>query len=91
MALLEAMAHAMVVVATGVGDIPKVVENGVNGLLVAPGQPQELARALGEVMRKPERARAMAWKAREQIEESFAMEAYAMALRDIYAGLCSEK
>jgi glycosyltransferase involved in cell wall biosynthesis len=46
MALLEAMAYGMAVVATAVGGIPEVVEDGVDGLLVAPERPDVLAEAL---------------------------------------------
>lgn len=46
MTLLEAMAYGTAVVATRVGGIPELVEDGVSGLLVPPGQPQALADAL---------------------------------------------
>jgi glycosyltransferase involved in cell wall biosynthesis len=49
MALLEAMAHGLPVITTPVGGIPDAVTDGVEGLLVQPGEKEQLARAL-EVM-----------------------------------------
>ncbi|MBA3866217.1 MAG: glycosyltransferase family 4 protein, partial [Solirubrobacterales bacterium] len=46
MALLEAMAYGMAVLATDVGGIPEVVDSGVEGLLVAPEDPAALAEGL---------------------------------------------
>ena len=46
MVLIEAMAMGKPVVATRVGGIPEIVEDGVNGLLVPPGDVPALARAL---------------------------------------------
>lgn len=50
MALLEAMAYGMSVIATAVGGIPEVVEAGVDGLLVEPDNPQALADALCQLV-----------------------------------------
>ncbi|WP_319445964.1 MULTISPECIES: glycosyltransferase family 4 protein [unclassified Mycobacterium] len=46
MAILEAMAHGVVPVTTPVGAIPEVITDGVDGLLVAPGDAEQLAAAL---------------------------------------------
>lgn len=46
MAILEAMAHGVVPLATPVGGIPDAVTDDVDGLLVRPGKPAELAAAL---------------------------------------------
>lgn len=46
MAILEAMAHGVVPVTTPVGGIPDAVTDGIDGLLVAPGQTAQLAEAL---------------------------------------------
>jgi glycosyltransferase involved in cell wall biosynthesis len=46
MALAEAMSYGLPVVATTAGAIPELIENGVNGLLVRPGDSEDLARAI---------------------------------------------
>lgn len=45
-AVLEAMAAKVPVIATNVGAIPEIIESGVNGLVVPPGDPETLARAI---------------------------------------------
>ena len=45
-AILEAMAHSLPIVASAVGGIPRVITNGVDGLLVPPGRPEEIADAV---------------------------------------------
>jgi glycosyltransferase involved in cell wall biosynthesis len=44
--LLEAMAAGLPVIATGVGGVPEVLENGRSGMLVPYGDPSALAAAL---------------------------------------------
>lgn len=49
-ALMEAMTLGLPVVSTAVGGVPDAVSNGVEGLLVPPGQPAQLADALQRVL-----------------------------------------
>jgi len=46
LSLLEAMQAGVPIIATKVGGIPEVIKPGYNGLLVAPGNPKELASAI---------------------------------------------
>ncbi len=57
--LVEAMAKRLPVVATAVGGVPEVVDDGQTGLLVPPRSPDALARALGELAADPDRRRRM--------------------------------
>lgn len=68
LSMLEAMAEAVPVVATRVGGIPEIVQSGVNGLLVPPGDPQALSQAILACLEDPSRARAMAASAQKSIE-----------------------
>lgn len=57
--LLEAMAAGVPVVASDIVGYRAVVASGRQGVLVPPGQPAELARSLGELLRNPQQRRAM--------------------------------
>ena len=53
---LEAMAYALPCVGTNVGAIPELVEDGVTGRTVPPGEVPALAAALRDLAADPERA-----------------------------------
>ena len=66
-ALLEAMAHGCPVVATSVGGIPQLVEDGRTGLLVPPGDPAALRTAIEALLDDPELGRQLGQAARERV------------------------
>jgi glycosyltransferase involved in cell wall biosynthesis len=69
--LVEAMAAGTPVVATGVSGIPELVQDGVNGLLVRPEDPEALADALLRVHRDSELAECLRSAARETVSRRF--------------------
>lgn len=58
--IVEGMLAAKPVVATDAGGVREIVENGVTGVLVRPGCPEELAVAVTSLLGNPERANALA-------------------------------
>jgi len=86
MALLEAMAYGMAAVATEVGGIPEVVDDGVDGLLVAGEDPVALAAALTGLAADPERRQRLGAAARARAESLDANEV-AGRLDSLYASL----
>lgn len=73
--LLEAMACARPVVATAVGGIPDVVEDGVTGLLVPPRNPQALARTIARLAGSPGWAATLGAAARRRVLSRHSWEA----------------
>jgi glycosyltransferase involved in cell wall biosynthesis len=71
---IEAGAAARPIVATAVDGTCEVVEHEHTGLLVPPGDPAALARAICRLLADPERARTMGQAARRRVCEHFSLE-----------------
>jgi len=87
MSLLEAMALSRPVVASDVGGIPEVIQHGINGLLVPPGDDDALARACLELLRNREYAARLGARARQTVEQAFSHERSGAALLNVYRSL----
>jgi glycosyltransferase involved in cell wall biosynthesis len=85
MALLEAMSWGLPVITTPVGGIPQAVQHEANGLLVAPGNIEQLAAALCTALANPELCQTLGTAARRTIEEHFHRERSLEQLGRIYA------
>jgi glycosyltransferase involved in cell wall biosynthesis len=72
--LAEAQSQGLASVATRVSGIPELIEHGRTGMLVAPGSPEELAHALGELIADPVRRRALGEAGRHRVSERFGLE-----------------
>jgi glycosyltransferase involved in cell wall biosynthesis len=87
MALLEAQASGLPVVAGASGGVCGIVANRETGLLVPPGDPVALAAALRPLIRDPGRRAAMGAAARERVRREHDLPAAASRLRAILARL----
>jgi glycosyltransferase involved in cell wall biosynthesis len=70
-AVMEAMSMARPVVASAVGGIPDLVEDGVHGRLVPPADAERLADAIRAVLDAPEDSRAAGRRARQRVLDRF--------------------
>jgi alpha-maltose-1-phosphate synthase len=84
---LEAMACETAVVASGVGGIPEVVENGVTGTLVPPADPAALAAAINALLADPARAAAYGREGRRRVVRDFAWPSIARQTAALYERL----
>ena len=88
--LLEAMASRLPVIASRVGDVPNIIEDGVAGILVEPGDVDGLTRALRRLFRSTEAERmAMGSKARALVEERYCIQDIAQRYARIYASVAA--
>ncbi len=87
---LEAMACEAPVVASAVGGILEVVEDGKTGVLVPPAQPEALAAALGRLLANPALAREMGRAGRRRVEDEFAWTSVAERTEQVYADAIAE-
>jgi glycosyltransferase involved in cell wall biosynthesis len=85
--LAEALYLGRPVVASRAGGIPEIVDDGVDGVLVAPGDPAALADALERLLAdEPRRAR-LAGAGREKVRRRFGFEAMVRAYEGLYERL----
>ena len=86
-AILEAMAMGRPVVATKVGGVPEVVEDGVTGLLVPPADSASLAGAIVTLAKSPDLRRAMGNAGARRVHEHFHVAKMTRQIEAVYEGL----
>jgi glycosyltransferase involved in cell wall biosynthesis len=89
--MLEAMACGLPVVASRVGGIPEVVDEGVQGLLVPVGDGDALAAALARYAQDAGLRTTHGVAARARVEDRFSLRAMVAAYGALYDGLCRNK
>jgi sugar transferase (PEP-CTERM/EpsH1 system associated) len=89
--LLEAMASGLPVVASRVGGIPELVQDGATGTLVPAGDPEQLALALASYVSDSARVRLHGLAGRARVEQHYSIAAMLASYLALYDGLCKTK
>lgn len=87
LALLEAMASRVPVVATRVGGNPELIEDGISGILVPPRDPIQLAEAIQKLLGDLTLRRRLSARAREVVEQKFSEDHILQKLLSLYRGV----
>ncbi len=82
--VIEAQAAGVPVVATSVGGVVDIIEDGVNGLLVPPADPQLMAEAVIKLLRDRDLAADMAEEAYKKVKEKYTLEMMVKSTLDVY-------
>jgi glycosyltransferase involved in cell wall biosynthesis len=82
--MLEAMGLGVPIVATSVGSIPKVLQDGSSAWLISPGDAEALSRALASALADPTEARRRANRAHEAYLERYSLEAMGRRYAAVY-------
>jgi glycosyltransferase involved in cell wall biosynthesis len=85
--VLEAFAAGVPVVATAVGGTPEIVQDGVNGRLVSPGEPTQLADRIRDVLTDDAERNAMGARGRRRVLDEFTFEAQARHYLQLFGEL----
>ena len=91
MAILEGMASGCALVATAVGEVPRVVSDGVTGRLVPAEDVVSLAEAILEMLGDAGRRRQMGVAAREVVARDFSAAAMTASYIELYKRACSDR
>lgn len=89
--VIEAMAASVAPVVTDVGGSAELVVDEVSGLVVQPGDAEQLATAIGRLYADPDLAQALGQAARRRIDEGFRVETTIERHAELYARLAEEK
>ena len=90
LSIVEAMASGLPVVATRTEGAREIIEDGVNGLLVAVGDNEQMASLTLALVKDEARRRELGARAKERAQSRFGLERMASAVEQVYSEAVSE-
>ncbi len=91
LAMLEAMACGLPVVATNSGETYKTIRDGWNGLLVRPRDPVDLAEKILRILNDPELARRLGENARRTVLERYSLRCFGKEMLKVFSSALGDK
>lgn len=88
---VEAMMHGKPIISSDVGGIPEVVRHRVDGVLVAPGDPDQLAEAIDRMLSDHAERAAMGTAARERFERHLGIDVAARRLDAVMSSIAARR
>lgn len=88
--LMEAMAAGRAVIATDITGVPELVDDGVSGFLVPPGDPAAFAARMAEVAQDPDLRRRLGQAGKARVREAFDVHVEAARIGSLFAGTAGE-
>lgn len=86
-AITEAMASGLPVIVSAGGGAEEVVQNGINGLIVAPKDPGATAKAIISLLKNKSKAKKLAQAGQKDVKQKFSLEQYISNYEQIYSEL----
>jgi glycosyltransferase involved in cell wall biosynthesis len=90
LSMAEAMGAGLPIIASRVGALSELIEDGVTGTLVPPGNVPALYRAILEKLEYPEKAQALADAGKESVHQRFSWDQSAQQMTEIYQAVLDE-
>jgi glycosyltransferase involved in cell wall biosynthesis len=84
----EAMSHGVPVIASRIGALADLIEDGVDGLLFEPGDPHDLARRVARLWADPDLCRRLGQAARAKAASHWSPRSHFERLKSVYDALC---
>jgi glycosyltransferase involved in cell wall biosynthesis len=89
--IIEAMIWGLPVVVTGVGGVPEIVDDKVNGFVVDPGDPEQLGEALLFMMKNSKLRREYGRKGREKVLKEFSIDRMLSSYISLYDSILKRR
>ena len=87
MVVLEAMALGLPVIASAVGGIPEVIEDGLDGYLISPGDVASLTKQSQAIVEDPHMLRTIGERARQRVAAEYSIQTVAQRHKILYESL----
>ena len=85
--ILEAMSSGAGIIATKVGGIPEIIQNGKEGILISPKDSATLAGAIAELLKDRELRVKLGINAYKKVKEKYSIEVYIKNILELYKSL----